>query len=93
MTSSAILDLINMYFGSSMTIITKKMIENVKLRQIIAENNFPGIFQQKENFFENLTCGCHGNTLVGVTTKSTNLAKITLLVSMETWSHDHSDKS
>ena len=31
------------------------MIENVKLRQIIAKNNFPGIFQQKENFSENLT--------------------------------------
>ena len=29
---------------------------------------------------------------VGVMSKSTNLAKITLLVSMETWSHDNSDK-
>ena len=46
------------------------MIENVKLRQIIAENNFPGIFQQKENFSENLTSSCHGNTFVGVTSKS-----------------------
>ena len=68
------------------------MIENVKLRQIIAENNFPGIFQQKVNFSENLTSGCHGNKFVGVTSKSTNLAKITLLVPMETWSHDNSDK-
>ena len=70
----------------------KKMIENVKLKQIIAKNNFPGIFQQKENFFENLTSGCHGNKFVGVTSKSTNLTKINLLVSMETWSHDNSDK-
>ena len=31
--------------------------------------------------------GCHGNTFVRVTSKSTNLAKITLLVS-----HDNSDK-
>ena len=53
------------------------MVENVKLRQIIAKNNFPGIFQQKENFSENLTASCHGNTFVGVTSKSTNLAKIT----------------
>ena len=68
------------------------MIENVKLRQIIAKNNFPEFFQQKENFSENLTSGCHGNTFVGVTSKSTNLAKITLLVSMETLSHDNSDK-
>ena len=69
------------------------MIENVKLRQIVAKNNFPGIFQQKDNFSEILTSGCHGNTFVGVTSKSTNLAKITLLVSMETWSHDNSDKA
>ena len=68
------------------------MIENVKLRKIIAKNNFPGIFQQEDNFSENLTSGCHGNTFVGVTSKSTNLAKIPLLVSMETWSHDNSDK-
>ena len=68
------------------------MIENVKLRQIIAKNNFPGIFQQKDNFSENLTSGCHGNAFVGVTSKFTNLAKITLLVSMETLSHDNSDK-
>ena len=59
------------------------MIENVKLRQIIAKNNFPGIFQQKENFSKNLTSGSHGNTFVGGTSKSTNLAKITLLVSMD----------
>ena len=69
------------------------MIENVKLRQVIAKNNFPGIFQQKENFSENLTSGCHGNMFVGVTSKSTILAKITLLVSMETWSHDNSEKN
>ena len=67
------------------------MIENVTLRQIIAKNNFPGIFQQKDNFSENLTSGCHGNTFVGVTSNSTNLATIPLLVSMETWSHDNSD--
>ena len=69
------------------------MIENVKLRQIVAKKKIPGIFQQKDNFSENLTSGCHGNTFVGVTSKSTNLAKITLLVSMETWSHDNSDKA
>ena len=69
------------------------MIENVKLREIIAKNNFPGIFQQKENFSENLTSGCHGNKFVGVTSKSTNLAKITLSVSMVTWSHDNSKKN
>ena len=68
------------------------MIENVKLRQIIAKNNFPGIFQPKENFSENLTSSCQGKMFVGVTSESTNLAKITLLVSMETWSHDNSDK-
>ena len=68
------------------------MIENVKLRQIIAKNYFQGIFQQKENFSENLTSSCHGNTFVGVKSKSTNLDKITLLVSMESWSHDNSDK-
>ena len=68
------------------------MVENVKLRQIIAKINFLCIFQQKENFGENWTSGRHGNTLVGVTSKSTYLAKITLLVSMETWSHDNSDK-
>ena len=68
------------------------MVENVKLRRIIANIDFSRIFQQKENFFENLTRGCHGNTFVGVSSKSTNLAKIALLVSMETWSHDNSDK-
>ena len=69
------------------------MIENIKLRQIIAKNKFLGLFQQKENFSENLTSGCHGNKFVGVTSKSTNLAKITLLVSMETWSRDNSGKN
>ena len=68
------------------------MIENVKLRRIIAKIDFSRIFQQKENFFENLTPGCYGNTFVGVTSKSTNLAKIALLVPMETWSHDNSDE-
>ena len=68
------------------------MIENVKLRQIIGKKKIPGIFQQKDNFSENLTSGCHGNTFVGVQSKSTNLAKVILLVSMETWSHDNSDK-
>ena len=78
-----------MYFDSSMTII---YYENVKFRQIITKNEFPRIFQQKENFLKNLTSGCRGYTFVGVTSKSTNLDKITLLVSMETWSHDNSDK-
>ena len=54
--------------------------------------DFPRIFQQKENFFENLTSSCHSNTFVGVTSKSTDVAKITLLVSMETWLHNNSDK-
>ena len=69
-----------------------KMVGNVKFRQIIARNDFPRIFQQKENFLKNLTSGCHGYAFVGVALKSTNLAKITLLVSMETWSHDNFDK-
>ena len=81
-----------MYFDSSMTIITKKMVENVELRQIIAKIDFPRIFQQKEICFENLTSGCHGYAFVGVTSKFTNLTKIILLVSMETWSPDNSDK-
>ena len=68
------------------------MVENVKLRQIIAKSDFSRILQQQENFFENLTSGCHGYAFVGVTSKSTNLAKITLMVSMETWSHDNSNK-
>ena len=54
------------------------MVENVKLRQIIAKINFLCIFQQKANFGENWTSGRHGNMLVGVTSKSTYLAKITL---------------
>ena len=69
------------------------MIENVKLRQMIAKNYCPGIFQQIENLSENLTSGCHGNTFIGVTSKSTNLAKITRVVSMKTWSHDNSEKN
>ena len=68
------------------------MVENVKLRQIIIKIDFLRIFQQKYYFFENRTSGCHGNVFVGVTSKSSNLAKITLAVSMETWSHDNSDK-
>ena len=44
-TSSAILDLINMHFDSSM-IFTKKMVENVKLRQIIAKSDFSRFLQQ-----------------------------------------------
>ena len=63
---------------------TKKMVENVKLRQIIAQIDFLRIFQQIKIFLQNLTSGCHGNTFVRVTLKFTNLAKI--------WSHDNSDK-
>ena len=48
--------------------------------------------EQKDNFFENLSRGCHGNAFHGVTSKSTNLAKITILVSMETRCCDNSDK-
>ena len=72
---------------------TKKMVLNVKLRQIIANIDFLCIFQQKENFGGNLTSGCHGNALVGLMSNSTNLAKITLLVSIETWSRDNSEKN
>ena len=71
---------------------TKKTAENVKLRQIIAKIDFSRIFQQKENFFENLTCAFHGNTFAVVSSKSTNLAKITLLVSMVTCPQDNSDE-
>ena len=72
-------------------LLRKCMVENVKLRQIIAKIDFLSTFQQKKNFWENLTSGCHGNTFVEVTSKSTNLAKITLLVSLETCSHDNFD--
>ena len=65
------------------------MVENVKFWQIIAKNEFPRIFQQKENFVEKLICGCRGYGFVGVKSKSTNLAKITLLVTMETWIADY----
>ena len=68
------------------------MAENVKFRQIIAKIDFLKIFQQKEIFLENQTFGCHGNAFVGIMSKSRNLPKITLLVSMETWSHDNSNK-
>ena len=54
------------------------MVLNVKLMQIIANIDFLCIFQQKENFWGNLTSGCHGNALVGLMSNSTNLAKITL---------------
>ena len=67
------------------------MVENVKLRQIIANIDFLCIFQQKDKFVKNLTSGCHGNAHAGITSKSINRAKITLLVSMETWSHDNYD--
>ena len=66
----------------------KKMVENVKLKRIIAKIDFSRIFQLKEIFLKNLTCCCHGYTFVGVISKSKNLAKIALLVSMETWSHN-----
>ena len=67
------------------------MAEDVKLGQIIAKIDFLRIFQVKENFVENLTSVCHGNQFVRVMPKSTNLAKITRLVSMETWLHDNSN--
>ena len=62
------------------------MVENVKLRQIIAKIDFLRTLQQEIVLGENLTSGCHGNTLVGVTSKSTNLAKTTFLVS---WNPGH----
>ena len=67
------------------------MVENVKLRQIIAKNDFLRIFQQKKIFLENLTSGCHGNMFVRISQNPQILPK-SLLVSMETWSHDNSDK-
>ena len=67
-----------MYFDGSMT--------------IIYQENGRKCFKQKENFIENLTSGCHGYVFVGVPSKSTNLVKFTLLVSMETWSHDNSNE-
>ena len=72
-----------MYLDSSMTSITKKGGEHVKLRQTIDKIEFLRIVQQKENVLENLTSACHDHTFVRVTSKSLNLAKITLLVSME----------
>ena len=62
------------------------------MRQIIGKIDFPRLIQEKNTFFENKTFSCHGNVFVGVTSKSRNLAKIALLVSMETWSHENSDK-
>ena len=60
------------YFDSPTTIIfTKKMVENVKLRQIIAK-----IYSTKKLLWGQSDIGLHGNTFVGVTSKSTNLAKI-----------------
>ena len=58
----------------------------------IAKIDFSRIFQQKKNCWESLTSGCNDNTFVGVTSKSTNLAKITFLVSIEAWSHDNSNE-
>ena len=79
-------------FIALLPLFTKKMVENLKLRQIIAKIDFLRIFQQNKHNWENLTSGCHGNTFVGVMSKSTNLANIALLVSIETWSHDNLDK-
>ena len=69
------------------------MVENIKLRQIIAKIDFMIILQQKREFWEQLTSSCNGNMFVGVMSKPTDRAKISLLVSMETWSHDNSDKT
>ena len=78
-TSSAILDAINIYFDSSMTIIYyRKKVENGKIWQIIAKIDFLRIFPPKKKFWENRTSGFHGNTFARVTSKSTNLAIITL---------------
>ena len=49
-------------------------------------------YQQKRGNFGNLTSGCYGNTIVRVMSKSLNPAKIILLGSMETKSHDNLDK-
>ena len=73
MTSSAILDLIHMYFDSSITINYQENGRNCK----IETNNL-------EIKLENLLYACHGSTFGRVTSKSTNLAKITLVVSTET---------
>ena len=64
-----------------------------KLNQLIAKIGFLLFFHQKNNVLENLTSDCHGNAFVRVTSKFTNLAKITLLVSMENWSLDNSDET
>ena len=40
------------------------MREIVKLRQMIDKMIFLKRFQQKENIFENLKSGCHGNVFV-----------------------------
>ena len=68
------------------------MVVNVNFRQIIAKIDFQRFFHQKGNFFENLTYSCYGHAFFGVTSKSTDLAQITLLVSMESWSADNSNK-
>ena len=60
--------------------------------QTVIYCTFSRIFQQNESFGKYMTSGCHGNTFVGIMSKSTNLAKIALLVFMETWSCDNSDK-
>ena len=54
-----------------MTVIFKKMVENVKLRQLMAKLDFLRIFQQKKNFGENLSSISYVNTFVGVSSKST----------------------
>ena len=59
MTSFAILDLIKMYFDSSMTINYQENGRNCK----IETNNL-------EIELENLPYACHGNTLSRVTSKS-----------------------
>ena len=71
---------------------TKNIATNIQLRQIISKVDFPRTFKQKVNVFETLTSGCHGNTFVGVKSKSTNLAETSLLVSLESRSHVNCDK-
>ena len=46
-TSSAISDLMNMYFDSSVTIIYYEMVEKIKLGQIIAKIYFLRFFTKK----------------------------------------------
>ena len=46
-TSSAISDLMNMYFDSSVTIMYYEMVEQIKLGQIIAKFIFSKFFNKK----------------------------------------------